>query len=239
MQFICLVVVLVCIFIFGQTRTNIQLVHKRPVYVVTAITPSQIQLPQVIRLGNTLNLIENVHWILVSGSVIRREVQEYLDRLNIPFTTIVGGLKHLLHYLCITKVFHANFTDQHGNLDAFLYTVLKLIHKRNSKGLLMFCKTDRVVDTAFFEKIHKTKRISLWPIGNSPAMKYQAIFNTDYLFQNGIPEFGDKMLSVILPYLSTLKHLPNDIEIYNDTKEVCSTSHLCSVGTPLSNCDLL
>lgn len=96
MQFIFLVLVVVCIFIYGQTRTNTQLVSKRPVYVVTAITPSQIQLPEVIRLGNTLNLIENVHWILVSGSVIRREVDEYLDRLKIPFTIIVGELKHCL-----------------------------------------------------------------------------------------------------------------------------------------------
>lgn len=51
-------------------------------------------------------------------------------------------------------------------------------------------------------------------------MKYQAIFNTDYLFQNGVPEFGDKMLSVILPYLSYLPNRPNDIEIYNGTEEV-------------------
>lgn len=60
------------------------------IFVVTDITPSQTLLPEVIRLGNTLNLIENITWVVISPSLVRPEVQEYLDRLKIKFKVLVG-----------------------------------------------------------------------------------------------------------------------------------------------------
>lgn len=66
---------------------------KEPnLYVVTTSQVGQNQLADVIRLGNSLNLVKNIHWIIVSGSKLRPEIRDYLSRLKIKYFTLTGEM---------------------------------------------------------------------------------------------------------------------------------------------------
>lgn len=94
------------------------------IYVITATVPNQLQLPRLIRLGNTLNLIENLYWIIVSGSPLRAEVKDYLQRLKTPVVQVVGKSSSYLrvwnrfynkYYMQIPKVLSMLFLTRQSN----------------------------------------------------------------------------------------------------------------------------
>lgn len=89
MQLVRLIIPILCIFVGGFSK-EIEWRPTKRTFVITATRIQQIQLALIVRLGNTLNLVKNLDWIIVSGSDLRPEIKRYLDRLKINHTILLG-----------------------------------------------------------------------------------------------------------------------------------------------------
>lgn len=78
-------------------KNSISSEKEEIIFVVTTTQTGQNQLAELIRLGNSLNLVNNIHWIIVSGSKPRPEIKDYLGRLKIKYSVLTGKKLFYLH----------------------------------------------------------------------------------------------------------------------------------------------
>lgn len=141
---------------------------KRVIYVITPTYDRYVQKAELTRLGNTLLLVPNLHWIIVEDSEsITEHVSKFIRRLrnDLGFYSITH-----LHSITPTK-----FRLKPGQPD---WTYPKGVWQRNRAlswirenlndidpaGIIYFADDDNTYDLRLFGEIRRTKRISVWPV---------------------------------------------------------------------------
>jgi Glycosyltransferase family 43 len=139
------------------------------IYFVTPTYPRREQFPELIRLGQTLMHIPNLHWIVADDT---EQCNPYLDSLlasfGIPFTHIASPMPELYRSKSPMPRGVANRR-----------AALSWIRNNNKKtGVLYFGDDDNTFDLKLFSEIRFTKRVSMFPVGligqfavSSPVVK--------------------------------------------------------------------
>ncbi|XP_037910115.1 galactosylgalactosylxylosylprotein 3-beta-glucuronosyltransferase S isoform X2 [Hermetia illucens] len=163
----------VCSESFEDTRAYIQ---NRPkddyndlpiIYFVTPTYPRREQIPELIRLGQTLMHVPQIHWIVADDY---DGCNNFLDvnRFGIPYTHIASPMPDAYRSISPSPRGVANRR-----------AALNWLRQNNKKtGILYFGDDDNTFDLRLFNEIRDTKKVSMFPVGliglyavSSPVVK--------------------------------------------------------------------
>ncbi|XP_064474046.1 galactosylgalactosylxylosylprotein 3-beta-glucuronosyltransferase S-like [Ornithodoros turicata] len=126
------------------------------IYVVTPTYYRALQIPELVRLSQTLILVENLHWVVVEDSYsLRPKVAQVLEESGLSFTHLVGP-----------KPTEYSRVWKYGRGVSNRLRALEWIRQNASlPGVLYFADDDNAYDVRLFEEIRKTRRVSVFPVG--------------------------------------------------------------------------
>ncbi|XP_069947487.1 galactosylgalactosylxylosylprotein 3-beta-glucuronosyltransferase S isoform X4 [Cherax quadricarinatus] len=139
------------------------------IYVVTPTYKRPEMVAELTRLGQTLSMVQNIHWIVAEDSATcSRPITGLLQRLGLPYTHLATPMP---------DVYRKERYVPRGvsNRRAALQWVRD--YGKNT-GVLFFLDDDNAIDIRLFEEMRSTETVSMWPVGligeytvSSPVVK--------------------------------------------------------------------
>ena len=131
------------------------------VFLITPTYSRREQIAELTRLGQTLKLAGNIHWILAEDSGhCSPLVSAILERLNISYSHLVSP-QPAMYRTAKLRYNPRGVSSRRAGLHWLL--------NRTWQGVVYFGDDDNTYDTRLFEQIAKTTKISMFPVGQSIA----------------------------------------------------------------------
>ena len=142
------------------------------IYLITPTYSRPEQKAELTRMGNTLLLVNSIHWILIEDSdspsellinFITRLLQLSINRTNLSIVHLVK--KTPPEYK--TKLTDPNWLKPRGVLqrNEGLKWLRDNRHSIDHKGVVYFADDDNTYDIRLFDEMRYTKKVSCWPVG--------------------------------------------------------------------------
>jgi len=126
-------------------------------YFITPTYPRREQVAELTRLGQTLLLVKNIHWIVAEdSSSCSPMVDGLLKRLDIPYTHLVSP-QPLMYKKAKLRYNPRGVSSRRAGLHWVL--------QNTQKGVVYFGDDDNTYDIRLFQQISRTKTISMFPVG--------------------------------------------------------------------------
>jgi len=158
------------------------------VYFITPTYPRREQIAELTRLGQTLLLSRNIHWIIAEDAPsCSPMVAGLLKRLEIPFTHLVSP-QPLMYKKAKLRYSPRGVSSRRAGLHWVL--------RNTQNGVVYFGDDDNTYDIRLFKQISKTKTISMFPVGfigvqgvSTPIVKNGKVvgFSDDWFAQRKFP----------------------------------------------------
>ncbi|XP_054169215.1 galactosylgalactosylxylosylprotein 3-beta-glucuronosyltransferase 3-like [Oppia nitens] len=138
------------------------------IYVITPTYDRLVQKAELIRLSNTLLLVDNIHWIVVEDSPFKTQrVTKFLEDIE-----KYGHLKYT-HLNVVTptqfqmKKTDPNWLKPRGVLqrNAGIDWIRENVKSIDGRGVVYFADDDNTYDLKLFSEMRNTRRVSVWPVG--------------------------------------------------------------------------
>lgn len=134
------------------------------IYIITPTYKRPVQKAELTRLGQILQLVPNIHWILVEDETEKTTLtKNVLEKLNFPYTHL--NVATPPEYKM--KISDPSWFKPKGVLQRNL--ALKWIHDSlklgKHHGVVYFADDDNTYDLDIFEEMRFTKKVSVWPVG--------------------------------------------------------------------------
>ena len=127
------------------------------IYFITPTYTRREQVAELTRLGQTLQLAVNIHWIIAEDSPSCSPlVSSILQRLDLPYTHLVSPQPSMYK-----QSKHRDNPRGVSSRRAGLHWVLNNV----SDGVIYFGDDDNTYDIRLFQQISKTKTVSMFPVG--------------------------------------------------------------------------
>lgn len=145
--------------LYGGVTANYNTVEAGPeqiIYFVTPTYPRREQIPEIIRLGQTLMHIPYLHWIVADDTdVCNRVLNNLLKGFGIPYTHIASPMPGFYR---TKKLVPRGVANRRA--------AISWIRNNNKKtGVLYFGDDDNTFDLKLFSEIRTTKKVSMFPVG--------------------------------------------------------------------------
>ncbi|KAH9285246.1 Galactosylgalactosylxylosylprotein 3-beta-glucuronosyltransferase 3 [Echinococcus granulosus] len=144
--------------IFGLILVYI-LCRSKPIVTIYVITPTFYRLtqkPELVRLCNTLSLVEDIHWIVVEDSQNKTNlVANFLSECKVPST-------HLNAASPKDRNYHIKGSNQRN---AGLQWLRENIVKGKQRGVVYFADDDNTYDPRIFNEMRNLRQGATWPVG--------------------------------------------------------------------------
>ncbi|XP_055713051.1 galactosylgalactosylxylosylprotein 3-beta-glucuronosyltransferase S [Phlebotomus papatasi] len=126
------------------------------IYFVTPTYPRREQIAELIRLGQTLMHIPNLHWIVADDVDVCNSYLDFiLNDFGIPYTHIASPMP---------DIYRSKSTIPRGVANR--RAALSWIRSNNIRsGVLYFGDDDNTFSLRLFSEIRYTKRVSMFPVG--------------------------------------------------------------------------
>lgn len=125
-------------------------------YVVTPTYRRALQIPELIRLSQTLSLVDNLHWIVVEdSSSLTPKVAEVLEESGLSFSHLLGP----------RPAAYSNVWKFGRGVSNRLRALQWLRENATLPAVLYFADDDNAYDVRLFEEIRGTKMVSVFPVG--------------------------------------------------------------------------
>jgi len=158
------------------------------VYLVTPTYPRREQVAELTRLGQTLLLVPNIHWVVAEdSSYCSQMVSDLLTRFAIPYTHLVSPQPNMYRKAKL-KYNPRGVSSRRAGLHWIL--------KNAQDGVVYFGDDDNTYDIRLFKEIANTKVVSMFPVGfiglqgvSSPIVKNGKVvgFSDDWFAQRKFP----------------------------------------------------
>jgi len=172
----------------SATNTSSPKSNLPTVYFITPTYPRREQIAELTRLGQTLLLARNIHWIIAEdSSFCSPMVSDLLKRLQIPFTHLVSP-QPLMYKKAKLRYNPRGVSNRRAGLHWVLENV--------QTGVVYFGDDDNTYDVRLFKQISRTRTISMFPVGfigtqgvSTPIVKNgKAVgFSDDWFAQRKFP----------------------------------------------------
>ena len=127
------------------------------VYLITPTYPRREQIAELTRLGQTLKLAGNIHWILAEDSGhCSPLVSSILERLDISYSHLLSP-QPAMYRTAKLRYNPRGVSSRRAGLHWLL--------NRTWSGVVYFGDDDNTYDTRLFQQIAKTRKISMFPVG--------------------------------------------------------------------------
>ena len=127
------------------------------VFLVTPTYSRREQIAELTRLGQTLKLAGNIHWILAEDSDhCSPLVTAILERLNISYSHLLSP-QPAMYRTARLRYSPRGVSSRRAGLHWLL--------NKPWQGVVYFGDDDNTYDTRLFEQISKTTRVSMFPVG--------------------------------------------------------------------------
>ncbi|KAL9926256.1 glucuronyltransferase S [Glossina fuscipes fuscipes] len=126
------------------------------IYFVTPTYPRKEQIPELLRLGYTLQHIPRLHWIVANDyNSCNPYLNTFLYRFHIPFTHLSSPMPSQFNN---AKAKPRGVSNRRA--------AMEWLRSRNiTSGILYFGDDDNTYDLKLFQEIRDTKRVSMFPVG--------------------------------------------------------------------------
>ncbi|XP_042225155.1 galactosylgalactosylxylosylprotein 3-beta-glucuronosyltransferase S-like isoform X3 [Homarus americanus] len=148
-------------FCSGLAKQNPNLVQAENesspvIYVVTPTYKRPEMVAELTRLGQTLTMVQRIHWIVAEDSATcSAPITSLLKRLGLPYTHLATPMPEIYR--------REKFVPRGvSNRRAALQWVQA---NGENTGVLFFLDDDNAVDIRLFEEMRSTKTVSMWPVG--------------------------------------------------------------------------
>lgn len=162
--------------------------NQQTVFFITPTYPRREQIAELTRLGQTLLLAKNIHWIIAEDSnFCSPMVSELLNRLEIPYTHLVSP-QPLMYKKAKLKYNPRGVSSRRAGLH--------WVMQNRKQGVIYFGDDDNTYDIRLFQQIAKTQTISMFPVGfigvqgvSTPIVKDGKVigFSDDWFAQRRFP----------------------------------------------------
>jgi len=127
------------------------------IYFITPTYPRREQVAELTRLGQTLLLAKNIHWIIAEdSSFCSPMVSDLLKRLDIPYTHLVSP-QPLMYKKAKLRYSPRGVSSRRAGLHWVL--------ENTQTGVVYFGDDDNTYDIRLFQQIARTRQISMFPVG--------------------------------------------------------------------------
>ncbi|XP_076290912.1 galactosylgalactosylxylosylprotein 3-beta-glucuronosyltransferase P-like isoform X2 [Lasioglossum baleicum] len=133
-----------------------QLRKSVPLYIITATYPRPEQMAMLIRVCQTLMLVENIHWLVIEDAedpTVR--VTKLLKRSGLKFEHLIAPMPDV----------YKNQTSKEPRGVSNRNRGLEWIRANATHGVFYFADEDNTYDLPLFDEIRRTKRVSMFPVG--------------------------------------------------------------------------
>ena len=128
-----------------------------PVYLITPTYTRREQIAELTRLGQTLKLAGNIHWILAEDAGhCSSMVSALLERLNISYSHLLSP-QPAMYRAAKLRYNPRGVSSRRAGLHWLL--------NRTWQGVVYFGDDDNTYDTRLFQQISRTSRVSMFPVG--------------------------------------------------------------------------
>ncbi|XP_053667133.1 galactosylgalactosylxylosylprotein 3-beta-glucuronosyltransferase S [Anopheles marshallii] len=126
------------------------------IYFVTPTYPRREQIPEIIRLGQTLMHVARLHWIVADDtSSCSATLNSHIKKFGIPYTLLASPMP---------EMYRARKNAPRGVANR--RAALNWIRQNQKKtGVLYFGDDDNTFDLKLFSEIRYTKKVSMFPVG--------------------------------------------------------------------------
>ncbi|XP_023327196.1 galactosylgalactosylxylosylprotein 3-beta-glucuronosyltransferase S [Eurytemora carolleeae] len=125
------------------------------IFFITPTYPRREQIAELTRLGQTLLLADDLHWIVAEDSLTCSPlVADLLARLGIPFTHIASPQPDVYKE---SKFNPRGVSSRRAGLSWVLSNF--------NEGIIYFADDDNTYDIRLFKEISRTRKISMFPVG--------------------------------------------------------------------------
>ncbi|RZF47648.1 hypothetical protein LSTR_LSTR009532 [Laodelphax striatellus] len=157
-----------CVVSLNDTRPGLQKDDLPVIYFITPTYPRREQVAELIRLGQTLMHVPNLHWILADDSATCNPmVIDLLPRFGLPYTHLASPMPEIYRHVSIVPRGVANRR-----------AALAWIRANIKSGVIYFGDDDNTFDLKLFKEIRDTRKVSMFPVGligeysiSSPILK--------------------------------------------------------------------
>ncbi|CAG2231439.1 B3GAT3 [Mytilus edulis] len=132
------------------------------IYTVTPTYYRLTQMADLTRFANTLRNVRRLHWIVVEDwTFTNHNVHDLLHTSNISFTYIAQATRET-----------SNASKGNDQKNSALEWINKN-HRFGEPAVVYFADDDNTYDLRLFEEMRYTKKLSMWPVGFSGAMRLE------------------------------------------------------------------
>lgn len=157
-----------CAVSFNDTRHGFRKEGIPVIYFITPTYPRREQVAELIRLGQTLMHVPNLHWILADdSSICNPMIMDLLPKFGFPYTHLASPMPEVYRQMSVVPRGVANRR-----------AALSWIRSNIKNGVIYFGDDDNTFDLALFKEIRDTKKVSMFPVGligeysiSSPILK--------------------------------------------------------------------
>lgn len=143
----------------AQTTTTTEAPPKYvtpTIYFVTPTYPRREQIAELTRLGQTLMLVPNLHWIVADDSEgCNRHLSALLQRFGMPYTHLASPMHEAYRHLSPIPRGVANRRAAISWIREF----------GRRPGVLYFGDDDNTFDLRLFGELRSTRKVSMFPVG--------------------------------------------------------------------------
>ncbi|CAG0899398.1 unnamed protein product [Darwinula stevensoni] len=129
--------------------------HLPVIYVVTPTYPRPTQIPELVRLAQTLMTVPNLFWIVAEDApILNPRVASYLDGTGICHAYLAAPMPESYRGELKTP---RGVSNRRAGMD--------WIRKHVTEGVMYFADDDNTYHLDVFEEMRWTKKVSMWPVG--------------------------------------------------------------------------
>lgn len=130
----------------------------KTIFVITPTYPRREQAAELTRLGQTLLLAEDLHWVLAEDSErCSPLVGSLLARLNLPYTHLASPQSKMYKQSSNLKKNPRGVSSRRAGLH--------WVMENFGEGVVYFADDDNTYDLRLFSQMRETRRVSMFPVG--------------------------------------------------------------------------
>ena len=141
-----------------STSTSTTTANKSPsIFFITPTYPRREQVAELTRLGQTLLLAGNVHWVVAEDSgTCSPLVAALLSRMGLPYTHIISPQPNIYKEAKLKYNPRGVSSRRAG---------LSWVMEHQPEGVIYFGDDDNTYDIRLFKEIATTQKVSMFPVG--------------------------------------------------------------------------
>ncbi|XP_064078222.1 galactosylgalactosylxylosylprotein 3-beta-glucuronosyltransferase S-like isoform X2 [Macrobrachium nipponense] len=146
-------------FCSAAIKKNVSIAEEEGMPIIYVVTPTYRRpemIAELTRLGQTLTMVQRIHWIVAEDSgTCTAAITILMQRLGLPYTHLASPMP---------DVYRRERYVPRGvsNRRAALQWVKE--HGEDN-GVLFFLDDDNAVDIRLFDEMRSTDKVSMWPVG--------------------------------------------------------------------------